>query len=354
MNLYFRCYSFINNVTDSMKKLKSIDLFAGIGGMRLAFEKACKELNIEPETAFYSEINNSCREVYNKNFKKTKAWTDIKLIPNKLINKKIPNHDILLAGFPCQPFSQAGVVKRNSLNKSHGFNDKNQGNLFFNILDIISIKKPKAFLLENVKHLANYNKGKVLKKILSSLRKNYFVPDPKILNARDFGLAQKRERIYIVGFLKNLHVNFEYPQPLNTFTKVEDFLEKNIESSFTISDKLWDGHQKRRKRNKKMGKGFGYKLTYPSDSYTRAISARYYKDGGECLIYRGKGKNPRKLTPRECFNLQGFPKSFKINKSNIPAYKQAGNSVPINVVKKILINVIGCILKDKRINDLAA
>ena len=159
MNLYFRCYSFINNVTDSMKKLKSIDLFAGIGGMRLAFEKACKELNIEPETAFYSEINNSCREVYNKNFKKTKAWTDIKLIPNKLINKKIPNHDILLAGFPCQPFSQAGVVKRNSLNKSHGFNDKNQGNLFFNILDIISIKKPKVFLLEYVKHLANYNKG---------------------------------------------------------------------------------------------------------------------------------------------------------------------------------------------------
>ena len=103
-----------------------------------------------------------------------------------------------------------------------------------------------------------------------------------------------------------------------------------------------------------MGKGFGYKLTYPSDSYTRAISARYYKDGGECLIYRGKGKNPRKLTPRECFNLQGFPKSFKINKSNIPAYKQAGNSVPKNVVKKILINVIGCILKDKRINNLAA
>ena len=114
MNLYFRCYSFINNVTDSMRKLKSIDLFAGIGGMRLAFEKACKELNIEPETAFYSEINNSCREVYNKNFKKTKAWTDIKLIPNILIIKNIPNHDILLAGFPCQPFSQAGVVKRNS------------------------------------------------------------------------------------------------------------------------------------------------------------------------------------------------------------------------------------------------
>ena len=331
MNLYFRCYSFINNVTDSMKKLKSIDLFAGIGGMRLAFEKACIELNIEPETAFYSEINNSCREVYNKNFKKTKAWTDIKLIPNKLINKKIPNHDILLAGFPCQPFSQAGVVKRNSLNKSHGFNDKNQGDLFFNILNIVNIKKPKAFLLENVKHLANYNEGKVLKKILSSLRKNYFVPDPKILNARDFGLAQKRERIYIVGFLKNLHVNFEYPQPLNTPTK---------DSSFTISDRLWDGHKKRRKRNKKKGKGFGYKLTYPSDSYTRAISARYYKDGGECLIYRGKGKNPRKLTPRECFNLQGFPKSFKINKSNIPAYKQAGNSVPINVVKCVILNAL--------------
>ena len=199
MNLYFRCYSFTNNVTDSMKKLKSIDLFAGIGGMRLAFERACKDLNIEPDTTFYSEINNSCREVYNKNFKKTKAWTDIKLIPNKLINKKIPNHDILLAGFPCQPFSQAGVVKRNSLNKSHGFNDKNQGDLFFNILNIVNIKKPKAFLLENVKHLANYNEGKVLKKILSSLRKNYFVPDPKILNARDFCLAQKRERIFIVS-----------------------------------------------------------------------------------------------------------------------------------------------------------
>ena len=337
-----------------MKKISSIDLFAGIGGMRLAFENACKNINIKPETIFYSEINNVCREVYNKNFQKTKTWTDIKLIPKKMIDKKIPKHDILLAGFPCQPFSHAGVVKRNSLNKSHGFNDKIQGDLFFNILDIINIKKPKAFLLENVKHLANYNKGKILKKILLSLRQNYFVPDPKILNASDFGLAQKRERIYIVGFLRDKNMNFEYPQSSNKPTKVKDFLGKKIDNSFVISDRLWRGHKKRRRKNKKMGKGFGYKLTYPSDSFTRAISARYYKDGGECLIYRGKGKNPRKLTPRECFNLQGFPKSFKICKSNIPAYKHAGNSVPINVVEKILVNMINCILENKISNRLAA
>ena len=337
-----------------MKKISSVDLFAGIGGMRLAFENACKNINIKPETIFYSEINNISREVYNKNFKKTKAWTDIKLISKELIDKKIPKHDILMAGFPCQPFSQAGVVKRNSLNKSHGFNDKNQGNLFFNILDIINIKKPKAFLLENVKHLANYNGGKALDKILVSLRQNYFVPDPKILNSSDFGLAQKRERIYIVGFLKNINVNFEYPSPSYESTHVKDFLEKKVDKSFIISDRLWNGHKKRRIKNKKLGKGFGYKLTYPQDRFTRVISARYYKDGGECLIYRGRGKNPRKLTPRECFNLQGFPKSFRICKSNIPAYKHAGNSVPIIVVEKVLINIINCILKNERSNKLAA
>ena len=268
----------------------------------------------------------------------------------------VPEHDILLAGFPCQPFSQAAVSLRNYLNRKHGFEDEHEGNLFFNILDIIAAKKPKAFLLENVQNLSTYDNGNVMNVILESLRKKYYVPDPKILNAQYFGLAQRRRRVYIVGFLEKNDHDFMYPEPDKGKVKVEDFLEKEVDTFYTISDRLWSGHKKRKLRNQKANKGFGYKLTRPKDECTNTITSRYYKDGGECLIYQGKNNNPRKLTPRECFNLQGFPRSFKILESKIQSYKQAGNAVPVRVVEKICFNIIHYLLDNKknRISNLRA
>jgi len=330
-----------------MKKLKSIDLFAGVGGMRLSLNKALKKKGLEDNCKLYSEINLYCRQTYDANFPDTPLIKDIKSIQRKDIRNKIPDHDILLAGFPCQPFSKAGISNRNFLKRPHGFNDKSQGNLFFYILEIINKKKPKAFLLENVQHLQNYDNGNALKQILGSLRKNYYVPEPEILDAKDFGLAQQRRRIFIVGFLKK-NANFIYPKPTYKNTKVADFLDCHPKKKYIISDLLWESHQKRRKRNEMAGKGFGYKMTYPADRFTRTISSRYFKDGGECLVYRGKNNNPRMLSPREVFRLQGFPESFKIPVSNTQAYQQAGNAVPISVVEKICINIIDYLLDNEK------
>ena len=196
------------------------------------------------------------------------------------------------------------------------------------------------FLLENVQNLVSHNKGKTMKKILSLLRKNYYVPEPKVLDARDYGLAQRRRRVFIVGFLFKNCENFNFPKSLRKELKVKDFLDQKVDTSFTISDKLWKGHIKRKKRNKDNGKGFGFKLTYPTDECTNTISSRYYKDGSECLIYQGLNKNPRKLTPKECFRLQGFPEKFIISSSKVEAYKQAGNSVPVKVIEKICLNIL--------------
>ena len=331
-----------------MHKISSIDLFAGVGGMRLSLNKALKKMGLEDNCKLYSEINLYCRQTYDANFPDTPLIKDIKSIQRKDIRNKIPNHDILLAGFPCQPFSKAGISNRNFLKRVHGFNDKDQGNLFFNILEIINKKKPKAFLLENVQHLQNYDNGNALKQILGSLRKNYYVPEPEILDAKNFGLAQQRTRIFIVGFL-NKDIDFIYPEPTYKKTKVADFLDKYSKKKYIISDLLWDSHQKRKIRNKIAGKGFGYKLTYPNDKFTRTISSRYSKDGGECLIYRGKNKNPRMLSPREVFRLQGFPDNFKIPVSNTQAYKQAGNTVPINVVENVCLNVLRYLLNSENI-----
>lgn len=326
-----------------MKKITSIDLFAGVGGMRIALNKAFKKLGLKDDCRLYSEINLYCQQTYDANFPNTPLLKDIKSIKVNDIKEKIPDHDILLAGFPCQPFSKAGISNRNFLQRTHGFEDKKQGNLFFNMLNIINKKKPKAFILENVQHLKNYDNGNALKLILKSLRKNYYVPEPEILDAKYFGLAQQRTRIFIVGFLSK-NTDFIYPKPTYKETKVEDFLDKYPQKKYVISDLLWASHQKRRERNKIAGKGFGYKMTYPEDKFTRTISSRYFKDGAECLIYRGKNKNPRMLSPREVFRLQGFPDNFKIPVSNTQAYQQAGNAVPINVVEKICNKVVSYIL----------
>ena len=336
-----------------MGKITSIDLFAGVGGMRISLSKALRKLGYVDECKLYSEINSYSQQTYNENFPETKLIENIKSIDKKNIDQIIPNHDILLAGFPCQPFSSAGISKRKNLKRAYGFEDKDQGNLFFNILDILNIKKPRAFVLENVQNLKNHQGGKLLNKILKELRKNYYVPEPQVLDAQNFGLAQRRRRIFIVGFL-NFNGDFKFPNPTNKKTKVKDFLDLYPPKKYIISDLLWKSHKKRKLRNKKAGKGFGYKLTYPTDKATITISARYYKDGSECLLYRGENKNPRKLTPREVFRLQGFPESFKFSVSDLQAYKQAGNAVPINVVEKVCIEVLKYLIRKKiRIKNAA-
>lgn len=301
--------------------MKIIDLFAGIGGIRLGFELASHDI----ECVFTSEIDQHAIKTYVENHGCENIFGDI----TKINEDDIPEHDILLAGFPCQPFSQAGLKK--------GFSDT-RGTLFFDIERILLKRKPKAFLLENVKQLKGHDKGNTLKTILMHLEQVGYKVYYDVLKARDFGIPQNRERIYIVGFLDHT-VQFSFPKPLNKPTKVGDILEKNVDQKYTISDRLWAGHQRRKIENKAKGKGFGYGLVNSDSEYTNTISARYYKDGSEILIEQ-ENKNPRKLTPREAARLQGFPEDFKIPVSNVQAYKQFGNSVCIPVIKAIAKNMI--------------
>lgn len=306
-----------------MSKLKIIDLFAGIGGIRLGFEKSSKQ---GVECVFTSEWDKFSTKTYQANFGSKPVFGDI----TKVSLKDIPKHDILLAGFPCQPFSQAGLKK--------GFSDT-RGTLFFDIERILKDKKPKAFLLENVKQLRGHDKGRTLNIIIERLREvGYTNVQYKVLKARDFGLPQNRERIYIVGFLDE-NIMFNFPIPTFEPTRVGDVLEKCVDDKYTISDRLWAGHQRRKRENKLKGKGFGYGMVTEESEYTNTISARYYKDGSEILIQQ-EGCNPRKLTPREAARLQGFPENFKIPVSDTQAYRQFGNSVPVNVVEKVAEQIL--------------
>ncbi|MDA7763752.1 DNA (cytosine-5-)-methyltransferase [Pelagibacterales bacterium] len=317
------------------KKLKFIDLFAGIGGTRIGLEQAAEELGCKVECVFTSEINSKSRSTYVKNFsieEKCIFQEDITLLDKPSEIKLIPSHDLLLAGFPCQAFSLAG--------KRKGFEDT-RGTLFYNIMKVLKYKKPKFFMLENVANLVKHDKGKTIVTMLKHLRnEGYEVPEPKILNAKDFGLPQNRRRVFIVGSNKK-NFKFSYPEKNNVQTKVKDILEEGkIDSKYTISAKLWQSHQLRKERNKKNGKGFGYQKVTRDSNYTATLSARYYKDGAEILLDRGPKKEPRKLTPRECSNLQGFPKDFILNKSDNESYKQFGNSVPVPVVKAICLELL--------------
>ena len=301
--------------------IKIVDLFAGIGGIRIGFEQAFDNI----QCVFTSEIDKHAIITYKENFNNATVYGDITLIKEE----DIPEHDILLAGFPCQPFSQAGLKK--------GFSDT-RGTLFFDIKRILKFRKPKAFLLENVKQLKGHDKGNTLKIILNHLHSiGYQNTQYKILKARDFGIPQNRERIYIVGFIDE-NIKFKFPTPLNLKTSVDDILEKNVPEKYTISDKLWSGHKRRKIENKKKGKGFGYGLVNRYSKYTNTISARYYKDGSEILIEQNN-KNPRKITPDEAKQLQGFPDHFKIPVSDTQAYRQFGNSVCVPVIHAIAKNI---------------
>ncbi|QAV27826.1 DNA (cytosine-5-)-methyltransferase [Neobacillus thermocopriae] len=303
--------------------------------MRLAFEPygIC---------VFSSEWDVKAQETYMANFGE-KPHGDIRQIDAK----DIPDHDILLAGFPCQPFSIAGVSKKKSLGRPHGFLDETQGTLFFDIARILQGKQPQAFLLENVKNLKSHDKGRTYKVIKNVLENDlgYTVYDA-ILNAKGL-VPQNRERIYIVGFKKPL--KFEFPKIPEQGPPLRSILEENVDDKYTLSDKLWEYLQAYKEKHAKKGNGFGYGLAN-LDSYSRTLSARYYKDGSEILIPQ-EGKNPRKLTPRECARLQGFPDSFKIVVSNTAAYKQFGNSVAVPVVKLIAEKMIQAIERDETIED---
>jgi DNA (cytosine-5)-methyltransferase 1 len=335
------------------KKFKFIDLFAGIGGMRKAFE------NLGGTCVFTSEWDKYCLETYKSNFDCNHLIEgDIR----KVHESHIPNHDILIGGFPCQPFSLAGVSKKNSLGKKHGFLDETQGTLFFDVARIIKHKKPKAILLENVKNLINHDKGntfQVIKDILTN-ELGYQIQF-KVFNSHPF-VPQKRERIFIVGFLEQTSFsldNVKHPKNknfLNSILHPENGNENQeppytngakakVAPKYTLSDKLWNYLQMYAKKHAEKGNGFGFGLVGPDD-ISRTMSARYHKDGSEILI-RQKNKNPRRLTPRECARLMGFDSTmehfFKIPVSDTQAYKQFGNAVvpPLveNIGKEIVLHI---------------
>ena len=307
------------NVNHKNKEYKFIDLFAGIGGIRRPFDKlGCK-------CVFSSEIDKHAISTYQANFNEIPSG-DI----TQIREEDIPNFDILLAGFPCQAFSIAG--------KRQGFQDT-RGTMFFEIQRILEYHKPTCFMLENVKGLINHDKGKTFKTILDILENelNYKV-FYKVLNAKNFGMPQNRERIIIVGFLDH-SIDFKFPEPTGIKTRLGDILESNVDAKYTISDRIWASHQRRKEENKKKGKGFGYSLFDENSEYTSTISARYYKDGSEILV-KQENNNPRKLTPREAARLQGFPDDFKLVCSDMQCYKQFGNSVPTKMIEAVAINIV--------------
>jgi len=313
------------NGNSTPRQIRFIDLFCGIGGFRMAFERA------GGKCVFSSDWNEQAQRTYAANFGET-PHGDI----HSIASLEIPDHDILCAGFPCQPFSIAGVSKKNALNKPHGFLDKTQGTLFFQLARIIKDKRPKAFLLENVKNLRSHDKGRTYEVIMSTLRDElgYHVQD-MILDAK-LVLPQHRERVFIVGF--DRPVNFKFPVIERKPTKVADILEAKPAPKYTLTDHLWNYLQNYAAKHKAAGNGFGFGLV-DLNGTTRTLSARYYKDGSEILIPQ-KGKNPRRLTPRECARLLGYPDDFKIPVSDTQAYKQFGNSVAVPIVEILAHQIV--------------
>lgn len=306
-------------------KFTFIDLFAGIGGMRIAYDTA------GGKCVYSNEWDKYCQQTYFANFG-DQPDGDI----TKVDAETIPDHDILVAGFPCQPFSIAGVSKKNSLGKATGFEDKTQGTLFFDVCRILKAKRPKAFMLENVKNLKSHDKGHTFKVIMEALEELDYEVFYQVLDGQNY-VPQHRERIIIVGFDrkrygKDIQFSFDLT-PVDPKPQMKNILEKKVSDAYTLSDKLWLYLQNYAAKHKAAGNGFGYGMA-PRDGISRTLSARYYKDGSEILIEQ-KGKNPRRLTPRECARLQGYPDSFKIVVSDTQAYKQFGNSVVVPLITNV-------------------
>lgn len=324
-----------------------IDLFAGIGGMRTAFEKH------GGRCVFTSEWDEYAKKTYMANFTDMDGHTFVGDITT-VDERDVPDHDVLLAGFPCQPFSIAGVSKKNALGRPHGFSDKTQGTLFFDVARIIAEKRPKAFLLENVKNLLSHDKGRTFATIIEVLEKDLgYTVEHKVINGKHF-VPQHRERIIIVGFREPVPFSWddlELP-PLDQGPKMASILHSGsdalfepqyldekrgkfiVKDKYTLSDKLWAYLHNYALKHKAKGNGFGYGLVTAKDT-ARTLSARYYKDGSEILVSQGARKNPRRLTPRECARLMGFDENFRIPVSDTRAYKQFGNSVVVPVIAEV-------------------
>lgn len=333
------------------------DLFAGIGGMRMAFEKQ------GGTCVFTSEWDPYARRTYLANFddgEDHRFEGDI----TKVESSDVPDHDVLVAGFPCQPFSIAGVSKKNSLGRPHGFLDQTQGTLFFNVAKILEAKRPKAFLLENVKNLASHDGGRTLNTIMKVLEEDlHYKVSSRIINAKSF-VPQHRERIIIVGFRDGETFPWDdvIVPPIEKGPKLASILHKEdkirsseerymevrrrrdrVKASYTLSNELWDYLQAYAQKHRDKGNGFGCAVVKPHET-TRTLSARYYKDGSEILVDQGYGRNPRRLTPRECARLMGFGDEFRIPVSDTRAYKQFGNSVvvpAIAAVAKVIAKKLG-------------
>lgn len=328
------------------KAFRFIDLFAGIGGLRRGFDEW-------GECVFTSEWDRYSQKTYLANYDcEHEVAGDITQVPVE----SIPEHDLLLAGFPCQPFSIAGVSKKNALNRPHGFADETQGTLFFNVAKIIQHHRPRAFLLENVKNLVNHDRGRTFEVIHRTLTEELgYQVHWKVINSKSF-VPQQRERIFIVGFREKNDFTFAdlvLPDPLNgpklrTILHPEDGTEEidppytrgnigSVSDKYTLTDHLWRYLQNYADKHKAAGNGFGFGLVGPGD-VARTLSARYYKDGSEILVEQ-KGKNPRRLTPRECARLMGFDepggRDFIIPVSDTQAYRQFGNAVVVPVVKAV-------------------
>ena len=301
--------------------LRFIDLFCGIGGFRLAFERA------GGQCVFSSDWDRFSQQTYAANFGE-KPHGDI----HTVAVADIPKFDILCGGFPCQPFSLAGVSKKNSLGRKHGFEDEKQGNLFFSIAEILDYHKPAAFVLENVKNLKSHDQGRTYQIIHETLTKalGYHV-SAQIIDARSV-VPQHRERIFLVGFREPRH--FEFPPFPKEAPKLASILEETVDPKYTLTDHLWNYLQNYAKKHQAAGNGFGFGLVTGTD-VARTLSARYHKDGSEILVSQGPRKNPRRLTPRECAKLMGYPADFKIPVSDTQAYRQFGNSVVVPVVERI-------------------
>ena len=306
-----------------MEKIRFIDLFCGIGGFRIAMDEACRENELNPECVFSSDIDPFCQSSYESNFG-DRPFGDI----TKIDEKEIPGHDILFAGFPCQPFSIIG----NKL----GFEDT-RGTLFFHIARILKHKRPRAFVLENVKLLVGHDKGRTLKVILKTLQDIGYHVQYSVLNALDYGLPQKRERVLIVGHVEP--ILFTYPTPIKPYKPLSGILEKSVDKKYYASDYIKD------KRKQKHISAYnpsiwhenkaGNICSYPYSCALRAGASYNY------LLVNGE----RRLTPREMFRLQGFPDSYKIIDNDAQARKQAGNAVPVNLAKAVILKLLPYVAK---------
>lgn len=347
--------------------VRMIDLFAGIGGIRLGFERAGRARGTTVECVFSSEWDRFAQQTYEANFGEVPHGD----ITHREVRDAIPEgFDLLTAGFPCQPFSLAGVSKKNALGRPHGFEDPTQGTLFHEIASIIEDRRPRAFMLENVKHLERHDGGRTFRVIAETLDALGYDWTHRVLNASEV-VPQNRERIFFVGYRQDLHVSPEVPDLVSTGARVRDILHEHVDdgqlpthrwdrvpedglSRYTLSDRLWQYLQDYAAKHARRGNGFGFGLVDDLDGTTRTLSARYHKDGSEILIPQ-KGRNPRRLTPRECARLQGFPDSFHLVCSDTQCYRQFGNSVAVPVIEAIAARVLDELtIVDRRAEPVAA